>query len=469
MKPILLINPPMVDTKSMGKLDYDLTWSPPLGIAEIAAVLEREGYEVHAFDFYYADWSEVEERVRELQPKIVGISVFSEQRASTYHLVRYIKEVVPAAKIVLGGPHPTFLYEQLLTHFPIDACVIGEGEDTFLELTRAYVSSGDVSAVNGIAISDGGKVVRTAPREPIRDLDRLPLPSYHHFEGVDYDHLAPRDWMQHFTFEGMPARDLKWTSAVASRGCPFNCHFCSTPATWGRSWRRYTPGRFVDELEWLRNDLGYKVIDFSDDIFTTDKRWVIEVCKEILRRELRFAWNACTRVDCISEEMLRWMKDAGCLFISYGIESFSPQVLDALNKRTTKERIERAVELTHAVGLATEFLLIVGSPGETDESIHETIEFAKKTQPLIISPSILTIFPGTTLYQQAKADGFIDDDYWLTDLPTPYDLREHSFDTLLAWYKAICEHDRSPQQHRLAALADAGLGGGPIDPPHLAV
>lgn len=454
MGPIILINPPVVDTRSMGKLDYDLTWSPPLGIAGIAAVLEQNGYEVYAFDFYYSEWNEVEETIRNVQPSVVGISVFSEQRASTYRLITYIRETLPSATIVLGGPHPTFLYEQLLTFFPVDACVIGEGEQTFLELIRALDAGQALSAVDGLAIRDGDRVVKTQPRQLIRNLDSLPLPAYHHFKSVDYESLAPRDWMQNFTIQGVPGTELKWTSAVASRGCPFNCHFCSTPATWGRGWRRFSPKRFVDELEWLCNDLEYKAIDFSDDIFTTDKKWVVEICKEMLNRDLSIAWNACTRVDCISQEMLDWMKAAGCLFVSYGIESFSPKVLDALNKRTTKERIERAVELTHLAGIETEFLLIVGSPGETDESINETIEFIKRTQPMIVSPSILTIFPGTTLYLQARADKFIDDDYWLTDKPTPYDLREHGFETLLTWYKAICDYDRSPQQHRVAALAE---------------
>lgn len=451
-RPVMLINPPMVDTKEMGKLDYDLTWSPPIGLAQIAAVLEQHGIEVVARDYYYSSWPETEAELLDANPDIVGISVFSEQRASTYRLMAFVREALPDAKIVLGGPHPTFLWKQMIEHFGADSCVLGEGEESFLELVRVYRTGGDHAKVPGLAVRVGNEAVLTPSRPGIPDLDTLPLPNYKHFDTVSYQDVA-RDWLQHFDEDGRSVASLPYASTVASRGCPFNCHFCSTPATWGRGWRRFSVTRFVDELEWMVRDLGYRVIDFSDDIFTTNQKWTVQVCKEIVRRELPILWYACTRVDCVSPETLTWMKRAGCLFVSYGIESFSSNVLDALNKRTSKDRIRRAVEMTHEAGLATEYLLIVGSPGESDSTIHETLDFISETKPLIVSPSILTIFPGTELYSRAKANGFMDDDYWLTDKPTPYDTQEHPLSTLYNWYQAIASLDPSPLRHRVEAIA----------------
>ncbi len=434
MADILLINPPLYDTSKMGKLDCDEHWSPPLGISYITSLLNQNNYNAKALDLYYTPMEKAKEIIQKELGYIVGISCFSEQRVSTYRIVEYIRSLSKEVLIVVGGPHSNFLYKQMLEHFPIDAVVMGEGELTFLEMVKAYMNKESLYGVAGLALKNEKGVFLTKKRELIKDLDILPYPAYEQFLDTKY---ASIEWFRDLKVKGVKANDLKWMAIVGSRGCAYDCSFCSTPFFWQRNWRRRDPKKIVDEIEFLNKEYGYEFIDFSDDIFTLDQSWTIEICKELINRKIPVYWNCCTRVDAVSKEVLYWMKRAGCLFTAYGIESFSSKILNAVNKKITKEKIMRACELSNNVGMNVELLLIVGSPGETDETIGETIDLINTVVPFAVAPSIMTIFPGTKLYNDAVKDNFINDDYWLSDLPCPYDTREHKFETLKRWFEQI--------------------------------
>ncbi len=445
MADILLINPPLYDTSELGKLDCDEHWSPPLGIAYIASTLSHNKFDVKALDLYYTPMEKSKDIIKKELGCIVGISCFSEQRASTYRIIEYIRSLSEEVLIVVGGPHSNFLYKQMLESFPVDAVVLGEGELTFLELARAYMSKRPLHEIAGLALKGEKGVYLTKQRGLITDLDSMPFPAYEHFVDTKY---ASIEWFRELEVGGVRANSLKWTAIVGSRGCAYECSFCSTPYFWQRHWRKRSPQNIVDEIEFLNKVYGYEFIDFSDDIFTLDQKWAIEICKELIKRDIPVSWNCCTRADAVSEELLHWMKRAGCLFTAYGIESFSSKILNAVNKKITRDTILQACEMSSKAGMNIEFLLIVGSPGETDETIEETVQLIESVKPFAVAPSILTIFPGTKLYHDAVKDNFINDDYWLSDLPCPYDTREHGIDVLKGWYSRIKSLDNVEKAQR---------------------
>ena len=300
-------------------------------------------------------------------------------------IARIAKEVNPHSKVVFGGVGATFLWEHLLRNFPqIDYVVPGEGEYTFLQLVN---SGGDPSGLKGIAFRNGSQVVRTPPADPVKDLDKLPNPARY----FTYKHLS------------------------LTRGCPGNCTYCGSPRFWGHKVRFHSVSYFVDQLELLYRK-GVNFFDISDDIFTMKKEVAINVCKEILNRGLSISWYAISHVDTVDEEILHWMRKAGCIQISYGIESGSEKIRNNLNKRITNEQIKRAFALTTRYGILARAYIIYACPGESSETISETEELIREIKPHSIIFYVLRVFPGTALYDQVKERLQITDDVWLNPL-----------------------------------------------------
>ena len=290
-------------------------------------------------------------------------------------------------KIVFGGIGTTFLWEQLLTHFKeIDFAVLGEGEYSFLNLIRCIEKENydGINKIDGIAFRKGGKVVKTGSAEVIQELDRLPMPSKY-FE------------LQHL---------------ISSRGCPANCTFCGSPQFWGHKVRFHSPEYFVEQMEQLYRK-GITFFYVSDDTFTMRKDRVIQICKKIIEKDLKITWFAISRVNYVNEEMLYWMRRAGCIQISYGVESGSEKIRDMLNKNIKTDDIRRAFTLTTMYGILARAYFIYGSPGESWETIQETIDLIYEIKPLSIIFYILDIFPGTALYEDFKRRTKLNDDVWL--------------------------------------------------------
>lgn len=438
MSDVLLINPPLVDEKKYGKLDCDEHWSPPLGIAYLTTVLDRVGCDVRVIDLYYKSKKEAERLIDRNMAPVVGISCFTSQRVSSFNVAQHIRDLDKDVLIVMGGPHVNALYEQVLMNSAADIAILGEAETTFVDLLQHHRAGKPIGDVRGIAYKENGVVRVSEPRELIRDLDALPFPAYDRFISDEY---ASRHWFRDLKHGNRLLRDMKWISIVASRGCPFDCKFCSTPSFWKRKYRKRSPANIVDEIVHLERKYGYEFIDFGDDIFTLDAQWVVDICNELKRRDSSVLWSCCTRADTITVALLNTMKEAGCSLLSFGIESFSANLLEEMNKRIHRDRILRACDMVQKADIPLEMLLIVGNKGETDETIGETIRCIQEIKPFGVDPSILTIFPGTKLYKEAVRDGFLSDDYWLTQGPTPYDTRVHSMETLVRWHKMIREVD----------------------------
>jgi radical SAM superfamily enzyme YgiQ (UPF0313 family) len=382
---VLLIYPYFLEER----IDAEDIASPPIGLYWVASLLREHGCDVSILNLHSAmdKAEEIRETLARERPQVIGFSILHANRWGGIDIAAMAKEVDPNVKIVFGGPGATFLWHHLLTHFKdVDYVVVGEGEFAFLGLVQELQKDEpQLQGIEGIAFRKGDKVVKTGDREPIADLDVLPIPANHFV----YRHVA------------------------SSRGCRWKCRFCGSPGLWSGRIRYRSPGHFVDELELLHRK-GVHFFYFSDDTLTTDRGRIIEICRMILDRGFRIEWNAISRVDCVDEEVLFWMRMAGCIQISYGVESGSEKIRAVLNKRIKTAQVKKAFELTRAYGILTRAYFIYGSPGETWETIKETIDLVMEIKPLAAVFYILDLFPGTDLYAQiAERDHRLTDDLWL--------------------------------------------------------
>ncbi len=362
---------------------------PPIGMYSVGAVLKENHYDVEILN--WCRINETPEKINEIllekQPDVIGFSILQANRWGGIEIAKIAKQINPKVKIVFGGVSATFLWKHFLTHFPeIDYVVIGEGEYTFLHLIRGIEKKEyeHIGNIRGIAFKKDGKVVRTKPAEYIQDLDQLPVPAKY----FEYQHMS------------------------LTRGCPGKCTFCGSPKFWGHKVRFHSVDYFVEELELLYKK-GIIFFYFSDDTFSVNKKRVIEICKKILKKNLRISWNAISRVNYMSEEVLSWMRKAGCIQISYGIESGSEKIRAYLNKKITTVEIEKTFDITLKYGILSRAYFIYGSPGESKKTIQESIDLIKRIKPLVIYSSVLSLFPGTALYSEYKKKFNVSEDIWL--------------------------------------------------------
>lgn len=361
----------------------------PMGLYSIGTVLKECGHDVEILNWHdaYRSPGLIEKTLTEKMPDLIGVSIFHANRWGGIDIARKAKEIDPRVTVVFGGIGATFLWEHLLTHFEaVDYVVIGEGEATVRELIR-LVESGrgqEAETIAGLALRRGNRVIRTAERPPVADLDSLPIAAGH----FTYQHLS------------------------LTRGCPANCSFCGSPGFWGRKVRYRSAEHFVKEIELLYKK-GVTFFYISDDTFTLEKDRVIEICREILRRGICISWAAISRVDLVNESVLSWMRRAGCIQVSYGVESGSEKIRRALNKRIRIGQVRQAFAWTRKYGIMARAYFIYGCPGETWDTIQETLDLVEQIQPLGAIFYILDIFPGTELYEDYKKKFSLDDDIWL--------------------------------------------------------
>ncbi len=429
---ILLFNPPMYDQRKFGKpLIYP--YGPPHGIAYLTSTLFKAGFDVKAFDLFHYSWNEIEKLIENEKPDIAGITCLTEQRAAPIRLVQTIKSINRETVVIMGGIHPSILYEQILESYPVDFVVIGEGETTIKELITKISADDKVDDVAGIAFKKQGKVVKTESRRLIENLDDIPFPAYHWFDLKRYEKYEILKGVH----KGKSVEGLQFVPVIASRGCVGNCQFCSTPKFWGQRWRVRSIKNVVDEIEYLKNEYNCGFFNFADDIFTVKKERIISLCKELIDRKLDILWDCETRVNFIWDDMLEWMYEAGCYCISFGVESASPIVIKEINKKTNPEQIENAFTLTKKHGIKTKMLLMIGNPGECDESVNDTRMMIEKVKPDFVSISNTMVFPGTKLYDLATEHKLLDDSYWLSDRPAPYYTVENDLKQMFKWSDQI--------------------------------
>ena len=382
---ILLVYPGFIDRR----LDETDVSAVPMGLYYIGALLSEHGHQVRLLNLYSPGTpaDAITAPINEIKPDMVGFSIVHANRWGGIDMAERVKRIDPAIVTVFGGVGATFLWRHLLTHFPqIDYVAIGEGEYTFLGLVEALAGGRKHpgAGIKGLAFRDGAGIIQTGPPELIDNLDRLPNPAGY----FTYQHVA------------------------ISRGCPRNCTFCGSPAFWGRRVRFHSADYFVGQLRLLYKK-GVRFFYVSDDTFTLRKALVIEVCRAIIKEIPPITWAAISRVDLVDEEILYWMRRAGCIQISYGVESGSSEIREKLNKGISDEQIRQVFDRTVRLGMMARAYFIYGSPGENEKTIQASIDLIEAIKPLSVIFYILTLFPGTALYRDyLKASGQTDD-IWL--------------------------------------------------------
>ena len=379
---ILLINPyyPVSETPS-----------PPLGLAYLAAALEQAGASVKILDFVVYPYSQarLETAVKSFKPHIAGATAVTMTFDHASQVLKDLKTIDPQILTVMGGPHVSFRARQTLEETPeLDVAVLGEGEQTVVELMQAVKSGGDLSEVNGLAFRRGSEITTTPGRQFIANLDALPLPARH---------LLP---LGRYRALGLPA------TLTTSRGCPYQCIFCVGRKMGGARLRYHSADRVVTELVYLAKR-QFKRINIADDLFTANTDHCMAVCDAIQRHPLNICWTAFARVDTVSEKLLLTMKAAGCTAVSFGVESANPAILKTIKKGISRDQIRQAVRMCLRVGISPNASFILGLPGETRATIEETVSFANSLQQegLAYGFHILAPFPGTEVREYADRLG----------------------------------------------------------------
>ncbi len=359
--------------------------APPLGVSYAAAAFEAAGCRVKIIDYIVSRYT-VEKLKADLdafEPDIVGATSVTMTFPTAADIVRTAKRHRPSILAIMGGPHVSFDASRTLETYPeIDLLVLGEGEETIAELVPHYADRSAWPDIRGIAFRRNGEIIVTESRELIEDLDSIPPPARH---------LLP---LSRYRALGFPV------SIITSRGCPNPCIFCQGRRMVGQKVRYRTVECVMDEIEEILS-YGISRINVADDLFTSNKRRVREVCEQIMKRGLAFQWSAFARVNTVDREILEMMRDAGCDGISFGIESGNHEMLRRVRKGITLEQARRAVRLCKEAGIIAHASFMVGLPGESPESLVDTREFAKSLG-IAYGYHFLAPFPGTDVRERIE-------------------------------------------------------------------
>ena len=397
---VTLVNPPTLK----GVFHHQLY--VPIGLAYLAAVLEKNEHEINVIDCpaMEMDSDALKKKLESLKPDLVGITSMTPTIQSTLQSARATREACPEATIAVGGPHATFMDKEILTEErAVDVVVRGEGEETLLELAQNAFETRNFQNIKGITFRNGEETFQTPNRPSIQNLDDLPYPAYNHFALHKYRLYGKL-----------------FLPIITSRGCPFQCSFCTTSRIFGKQYRARSPKNIVDELEQIKNVYGADCFTFYDDTLTLDKDRIFKICEEIKTRRIGIPWDCQTRVDQVSKEVLAKMKETNCQQVFFGVESGCQTILDSVNKRTTVEQNEKAIRIAKEAGLFVSISIIIGYPGETKEMLKQTLDFVRRAEPDDVYLCVATPYPGTELRRVVEKMGLkMSPDWSRYDTVTP--------------------------------------------------
>jgi anaerobic magnesium-protoporphyrin IX monomethyl ester cyclase len=360
----------------------------------LSAVLKHNKKQVALLDAQALNWpwSKMQDYYSDYRPDLIGFSVMTCEFPRILSVLPWIKADLPHTKIVLGGPHVTGEPAGTLDDSPeVDFVVLGEGEETILELVRALDNGNPLSSVKGIAYREGSEIRVNPRRDLIKDLDGLPY--------ADWAELPLERYWSH----SMTRRNH--VKIFGSRGCLYNCIFCCAPLMMGRGIRRRSQENIKQELEMLYDCYGVRDVGFGDSVFTADTPWAMEVCRAIMEIDRPLIWRCNVRANGINEELVRMMKESGCVHVSLGVESGDVRMLKLMQRGETLDQIREAVRLFKKHGILVFNSYVIGLPGETKESINNTLTFAKELRSHHAGFNTATPFPGTEFYRQARHEG----------------------------------------------------------------
>lgn len=414
---ILLLIPPASLESSYGKLKDFSNPQPSIGLAYIAAVLQRDGFDVVVLDAYVDQLglTEIIDILRKEKPDIIGISVLTTAASIVTEIAKNIRQEFPQIKIVMGNIHASLFASNLLKSGLADYIVHKEGEYTILELVKALKNSLPLKNIKGLSfLNEGSQVINNESRPFIEDLDALPFPDWDLFPLTKYK-TDPRTELISGKTEML---------ILATRGCPNVCAFCSssTEKSLGCQYRMRDPKKVVDELEYLNNKYGAQAFSFMDLAFPLVKSHGMALCQEIIDRGLssKIRWMTELRVKPLDQEILNIMKKAGCRRVNFGIESGTNRILKILRKNFTTDDVRSAVKMARKAGIEVDGMFMIGLPSETVEDIKRTIDFAIELKVRYAIFNIFVPYPGCEFYDVLSRQGKIKFKDWsdFTSYPT---------------------------------------------------
>ncbi len=411
MNGIVLVNPPLSLGERYGAWAKGGTRTPPLGLAQLAAVTREQGYPSAIIDCAALEMDDAQtlQALRVMKPRYIGLTAVTVAIHNAGRLAKTLKESGADWVVIIGGPHLTALPDETMQMFPdFDIGVIGEGETTLIELLEALENGRPLGDVQGLIFRENGGVVRTDSRPFIENLDALPLPAWDLLPDLVRYYDTPT-----FTLGKSPASSL-----VTSRGCCGHCTFCDR-SVFGNACRFHSAERVFESMRYLRERFGINDLIIHDDAFVLNRRRVEDVCNRLLESGLGITWGCNSRVNLVSRDLLELMKKAGCWQIGYGLETGSQRILDLIDKGVRVEQAREAIHLTHEAGMRTRGFFMLGHPGENVESIRETIAFATHNPVDDFQMTFFTPLPGSEIYRHAHEFGVFDDDWRKMNMWTP--------------------------------------------------
>ena len=425
VKKILLINLSYKKVYEEAKVKAGVPHFPPVSLASLAGVLLQNGHQVRIFDFNVVKNTRKDfiELAQSFSPEFIGITFTTTLFHEMLDILALSRECAPQAFILAGGPHASSFPERTLKESGLDAVVVGEGEYPLLEA----VSGKRFEDIKSLCYRKNGEIMLNERREPSETLDELPFPAWHLYDITQYK--TPR-----LTSRRNP---VGWMET--SRGCVYGCIYCNK-SIFGRRFRTKSAERVVAEMEYMLS-CGFREIHLADDCFTTDMKRASGICDLIIEKKLKFLWAAITgiRVDRVDRELLHKMKRAGCYKVFFGVESGSQQILNNVQKGTNLDQIRNAVAWAKEAGLETWGAFMIGLPGETEQTMEDTIRFAQELDVDIAKLSITIPLPATKLYDDLKKGGYIKTEDWkkFNFYVIPSELYDHpnlSWNTIEKYY-----------------------------------
>lgn len=363
----------------------------PFGLAMISSYLKLKGCNVTLLDAqaYHMKREKILRYIQELNPKLIGLPLMTNHLSQTLPFLRDAKRLIPGIITVVGGPHPSAGYKDLLqNHNEVDIAVIGEGEYTLQEIIENIQQDTPLDRIKGVAYRYNDQIRVNPFRDFIQDLDSLPF--------ADWESLPMKNYWDAWTIK------KNYVNMILSRGCVFSCTFCGAKNALGNKWRKRSPGHILEEIRLLYDRHNVRNLLFSDSTFNIDNQWVNEICEGILRMDRPLLWGCNIRADTINRETIKLMRKSGCVKLFIGVESADNRMLKNMKKGNSIEKIIDGIRLLNEYGLTPDCGFIIGMPGETEESIKKTIEFAKSLKGSICTFSLAAPFPGQNFMKQQK-------------------------------------------------------------------
>jgi anaerobic magnesium-protoporphyrin IX monomethyl ester cyclase len=398
---LLLVNPPITKAQVYSKYSAGAPCLPPLGLCYLGAVLLRKGHEVKVMDCA-AENTGVGELIKEFEsfaPSIVGVTSTTVSYVAAKTVLDAVKRARPDIKTILGGAHISAVpVDTMKDCSAVDLGVLGEGEETLLEIVERLERKESIDNVDGTMVRANGKIIHNAARAPTADLDAIPVPARQLLKDLRiYSHT--------------PFRGARFTTTmITSRGCPFRCGYCDQ-SVFGRTWRAHSADYVVSEIRSLKKSYGVEFISFEDDNFLLSRNRTIEICRKMIDAGTNIGWSCLGRANEVDDEVLALMKKAGCRTIYMGIESGSARMLELMCKKLSISHMEKGIRLAKKHGINVTGSFILGLPTETKQEMNRTIELALSLPLDGVTFFTFTPYPNTPLTELAKQNGLVSDDW----------------------------------------------------------